>query len=92
MSSTRQLAAILFTDIAGYTAIMQADEQLAVKLVKHHRLVLEKTVSAYDGEVIEYFGDGSLCIFTSITQAMHCALSIQLQLQSEPAVPLRIGL
>jgi class 3 adenylate cyclase len=62
MSSTRQLAAILFTDIAGYTAIMQADEQLAVKLVKHHRLVLEKTVSAYDGEVIEYFGDGSLCI------------------------------
>ena len=92
MSSTRQLAAILFTDIAGYTAIMQADEQLAVKLVKHHRLVLEKTVSAYDGEVIEYFGDGSLCIFTSITQAMHCALSIQLQLRAEPPVPLRIGL
>ena len=92
MSSTRQLAAILFTDIAGYTAIMQADEQLAVKMVKHHRVVLEKTVSAYEGDVIEYFGDGSLCIFTSITQAMHCALSIQLQLQAEPPVPLRIGL
>jgi len=92
MPQTRQLAAILFTDIAGYTAIMQADEQLAVKLVKHHRLVLEKTVPAYEGDVIEYFGDGSLCIFTSITQAMHCALSIQLQLQAEPIVPLRIGL
>ena len=92
MSSTRQLAAILFTDIAGYTAIMQTDEQMAVKLVKHHRAVLERTVSEFDGEVIEYFGDGSLCIFTSITQAMHCALSIQQQLQAEPAVPLRIGL
>lgn len=92
MPAIRQLAAILFTDIAGYTAIMQADEQLAVKLVKHHRAVLEKTVSEYEGDVIEYFGDGSLCIFTSITQAMHCAVSIQQQLQADPQVPLRIGL
>ena len=92
MSSTRQLAAILFTDIAGYTAIMQEDEQLAIKLVKHHRLVLEKTVADHDGEVIEYYGDGSLSIFTSITQAIQCSLSIQQQLQTEPAVPLRIGL
>jgi TolB-like protein/class 3 adenylate cyclase len=92
MSSTRQLAAILFTDIAGYTAIMQEDEQLAVKLVKRHRLVLEKTVGDHDGEVIEYYGDGSLSIFTSITQAIQCSLSIQQQLQEDPAVPLRIGL
>lgn len=92
MSQSRQLAAILFTDIAGYTAIMQTDEQLAVKLVKHHRLVLEKAVADHHGEVIEYFGDGSLCIFTSITEAIQCALSIQQQLQSEPKVPLRIGL
>jgi TolB-like protein/class 3 adenylate cyclase len=92
MYQTRQLAAILFTDIEGYTAIMQQDEQLAVKLVKRHRAVLEKTVADYEGDVIEYFGDGSLSIFTSITEAMHCALSIQQQLQAEPLVPLRIGL
>ena len=92
MPATRQLAAILFTDIAGYTAIMQEDEQLAIKLVKHHRSVLEKTVTDHDGEVIEYYGDGSLSIFTSITAAMKCSLSIQEQLQIEPAVPLRIGL
>lgn len=92
MSSTRQLAAILFTDIAGYTAMMQRDEQSAVTMVKHHRAVLEKTVGEFDGEVIEFYGDGSLCIFTSITQAMHCAYNIQKQMQADPPVPLRIGL
>ena len=92
MSSTRQLAAILFTDIAGYTAMMQRDEQSAVAMVKHHRAVLEKTVSDFDGNVIEFYGDGSLCIFTSITQAMQCAYQIQQEMQSDPPVPLRIGL
>ena len=83
MPSTRQLAAILFTDIVGYSALMQQDEQSAISLVKHHRTVLENTVTAHDGDVIEYYGDGSLCIFTSITQAMKCALDIQQQLQQE---------
>jgi class 3 adenylate cyclase len=92
MPSTRQLAAILFTDIAGYTAMMQRDEQSAIKMVKHHRAVLEKTVEEFEGNVIEFYGDGSLCIFTSITKAMHCALSIQQQMQAEPPVPLRLGL
>lgn len=93
MSSTRQLAAILFTDIAGYTAMMQRDEQSAVTMVKHHRAVLEKTVREFDGDVIEFYGDGSLCIFTSITQAVHAAHTIQQQMQqADPPVPLRIGL
>lgn len=93
MSSTRQLAAILFTDIAGYTAMMQRDEQSAVSMVKHHRAVLEKTVADFDGSVIEFYGDGSLCIFTSITEAMHCAYRIQqLMQEAYPPVPLRIGL
>jgi len=92
MASTRQLAAILFTDIVGYSAIMQQDEQTAINLVKHHRAVIEKTVAEHDGDVIEYYGDGSLCIFTSITQAMHCAFEIQTQLREKPSVPLRIGL
>ena len=93
MPSTRQLAAILFTDIAGYTAMMQRDEQSAIKMVKHHRAVLEKNVGEFEGNVIEFYGDGSLCIFTSITKAMHCAFSIQQQMQADhPPVPLRLGL
>ena len=88
----RQLAAILFTDMVGYTAMMQKDEQNAVALIKRHRTVVERSVSDYAGDVIEYFGDGSLCIFTSVTGALHCALQIQQQLRDEPKVPLRIGL
>ena len=92
MSSTRQLAAILFTDIVSYSAIMQKDEQGAIRLVKHHRVVLKKTVAEHAGDVIDYYGDGSLCIFTSSTQAVQCAVNIQKQLREEPVVPLRIGL
>ena len=88
----RHLAAILFTDIVGYTATMQKDEQTAIALIKRHKAVVEKTVSDNKGTVIEYFGDGSLCIFSSITEALHCAIQIQQQLQDEPKVPLRIGL
>src|SRR4030095_2644509 len=88
----RHLAAILFTDIVGYTATMQKDEQTAIALIKRHKAVVEKTVSDHKGTVIEYFGDGSLCIFSSITEALHCAIQIQQQLQVEPKVPLRIGL
>ena len=92
MPTTRQLAAILFTDIVGYSAMMQRDEQRAIDLVKHHRTVLENTVAGHEGKVIEYYGDGSLCTFTSVTQAMKCAFRIQQQLCEEPVVPLRIGL
>jgi len=88
----RHLAAILFTDIVGYTAMMQKDEQKAVSLIKKHRAVIEKSVSDHKGNIIEYFGDGSLSIFSSVTEAMHCALEVQQQLRDEPKVPLRIGL
>jgi TolB-like protein len=49
-------------------------------------------VKEFEGNVIEFYGDGSLCIFNSITKAMHCAFSIQQQMQAEPPVPLRLGL
>lgn len=88
----RRLAAILFTDIVGYTDLMQRDEALAVATVNHHQEVLEAQVAIHHGEVLNYFGDGSLSIFKSALQAMRCAVDIQLQLQMEPKVPLRIGL
>ena len=92
MSQARQLAAIMFTDIVGYTAMMQADEQKAVAVIKHYNSTLEKLVSQFNGEVLNYYGDGSLCIFHSATDAANCALAVQKELKSEPVVPLRIGL
>ncbi len=88
----RRLAAILFTDIVGYTAIMQRDEQTAVAVNKRYAAVLKQTVLSHEGEILNDFGDGSLCTFTSATEAVNCAIEMQQQLQKEPKVPLRIGL
>ena len=92
MSQTRQLAAIMFTDIVGYTAMMEADEQKAVAVIKHYNNTLKDLVSQFNGEVLNYYGDGSLCIFSSATDAVNCSLAVQKDLKSEPVVPLRIGL
>jgi TolB-like protein/class 3 adenylate cyclase/Tfp pilus assembly protein PilF len=92
MNQARQLAAIMFTDIVGYTAMMQANEQRAVAVIKHYNSSLEKLVQQYNGQVLNYYGDGSLCIFPSATDAINCSLALQKELKNEPAVPLRIGL
>jgi len=92
MSQGRQLAAIMFTDIVGYTAMMQADEQKAVAVIKHSNAILEKLVTQHDGQVLNYYGDGSLCIFHNPTDAANCSLAVQEELKKEPIVPLRIGL
>lgn len=88
----RHLAAILFTDIAGYTAMMQKNEKDAVTAIKKHNTVLEKLAGAYHGKVINNYGDGSLSIFQSATEAMQAAMEVQHEMQQEPVVPLRIGL
>ena len=92
--STRDhhLAAILFTDIVGYTAIMQQDEVQAVQLVKRYLAVLKSSVSAHAGKIINDYGDGSLCSFHSAFEALNCAIELQDKLREEPAIPLRIGL
>lgn len=92
MSQSRQLAAIMFTDIVGYTAMMQANEQKAVAVIKHYNTTLEKLVSQYHGQVLNYYGDGSLCIFSSAADAVNCSLAVQKDLKTDPVVPLRIGL
>jgi adenylate cyclase len=92
MLKPRHLAAILFTDIVGYTALMQEDEQKAVALVRHYNESLNRLVAEYQGHVLNYYGDGSLCTFPSATEALNCAVALQKDLQKEPVVPLRIGL
>ena len=59
----RHLVAILFTDIVGYTAMMQRNEAHAVTIVKRYITVLQKSVSDHEGEVLNDYGDGSLCTF-----------------------------
>ncbi len=88
----RQLATILFADIVGYTAMMQADEGQALSRLRHYQETLQNAVATHKGELIKNYGDGSLCIFSSVLDAVQCAKSIQERLQQAPKVPLRIGL
>ncbi len=88
----RQLAAILFADMTGYTALMQENEQLARTKRMRLKEVLESTVVRYNGKILQYYGDGSLSIFNSAIDSVGCAISIQQQLQQEPKVELRMGI
>ena len=89
---TRHLAAIMFTDVAGYTALMQRDEQTARQVRDRHRIVLKEALAPHGGELLEHYGDGSLTIFASAIEAVRCALKIQKILSAPPVVPLRIGI
>lgn len=88
----RQLVAILFADMVGYTALMQENEQLGRQKRQRLREVLEGTITRYDGRILQYYGDGCLSIFNSAIQAVHCGVSMQSQWQQLPAVDVRIGI
>ena len=88
----RLLAAIMFTDMVGYTALMQNDEKQAKKNRDRHREVQSNATSRYSGEILQYYGDGTLIIFRSAIQAVSCAVDLQTELQKKPVIPLRIGL
>ncbi|MFC2088920.1 adenylate/guanylate cyclase domain-containing protein [Calditrichota bacterium] len=88
----RQLAAIMFTDMVGYTALMQEDEDKAKSNRDRHRKVLEESIKNHHGLTLQYYGDGTLSVFGSAIEAVECAVEIQTELQKEPKIPLRIGL
>ncbi|MES1197754.1 MAG: adenylate/guanylate cyclase domain-containing protein [Chitinophagaceae bacterium] len=92
MAQTHQLAAIMFTDIAGYTALMQEDEVLAIELRNKLQSKLNEEVVKHQGRILEFRGDGALSSFSSTIEAVRAALALQLEMQKEPLVPLRIGL
>jgi len=88
----RQLAAIMFTDIVEYTALMQGNEKLAISARTRHREVFQRQHKLYQGEIIQYYGDGTLSVFKSAIEAVTCAIKIQRLLQEGDPVPIRIGI
>ena len=87
----RQLAAIVFTDIVGYSAIMNADEDLARRIRDRHRSVFQACTEKHGGRILQYYGDGTLSIFQSSVEAVESCIEIQEALRQEPKIPLRIG-
>jgi len=88
----RKLAAVMFTDIEGYTAFVQKDETEAMRKVSIHRKFLEQYTTAYNGKVIAFYGDGSLSIYESALDAVQCGIAMQKAYRGENAIPVRIGI
>ena len=79
--SVRQLAAVMFTDIVGYTALVQSDEEEARAVRARHAGVLEPSITEHGGRLLQSFGDGTLSVFPSAVEAVACAVAIQRNLQ-----------
>ena len=92
MDQSRQLAAIMFTDIVGYTALMGSDEQKAFQLLKKNRQIQQPLVKQSNGTWIKELGDGVLASFSNVTDAVTCAITIQQSCTEIPGLKLRIGI
>ena len=98
-SSKRKLAAIMFTDIEGYTAFMQEDEKQAISFRNTHRKIFKSLNKKYNGEILQYYGDGTLSVFDSAVSAVNCAIEMQQAFQKttefdteNSSIPVRIGI
>ncbi len=89
---SHQLAAILFADVVGYTAMMQEDEEVAVEKINRFRHSLETIAAELNGRIIQYYGDGALLLFQSSTDAAEFAKVLQMEINEPPVIPVRIGI
>jgi TolB-like protein/class 3 adenylate cyclase/Tfp pilus assembly protein PilF len=89
---SHQLSAIMFTDIQGYTALMQGNEVKAIEFRNRHREVFNATTEKYRGKILQYWGDGTLSTFSSAIDAVRCAIEMQLSFRQDPEIPVRIGI
>jgi adenylate cyclase len=89
---TRELAAIMFSDIVGYTALMGRDEREGLRAVREHRERLRAMLPLFNGRLIGEIGDGTLSSFHSAVDAVNCARELQATLVDDPELRLRIGI
>jgi adenylate cyclase len=95
----RRLSAILAADIAGYSALMGADEARTVRDLKGHQSVVLPMIGEFIGRIIDTAGDGILAEFPSVVNAVKCALAIQSRIaernaaiEPERRMQFRVGL
>jgi len=92
MSQTRQLAAIMFTDISGYTALMGNDEQKAYDILRKNRALQKPIIEEFNGRWIKELGDGVLASFNTVSDAVNAAFKIQQQCNVAKEFQLSIGI
>ena len=92
MTQTRQLAAIMFTDIVGYTALMGNDEKKAFELLSTNRQIQKPIIEQHNGRWIKELGDGVMASFNSASDAVNAAMKIQEACNIDKNFQLKIGI
>lgn len=88
----RQLAAIVFTDIVGYTRMMGQDEDAGLRALEHNRQMHKKWVSRFRGKILKEMGDGTIAIFYTATEALLCGIEVQRESNQLGNYKLRMGI
>src|SRR5262245_22798437 len=98
-AESRRLAAIMFTDIVGFSRQMGSDEARTLRLLETHNWLIQQAVTEHYGHVIKIMGDGFLVDFPSVVNAVQCAQTIQARLHAhnagkdtEEQIHVRIGI
>ena len=92
MPIERKLAAIMFTDIAGYTALSAKDENKALELLDTQKQILTPIIEEFNGTLHNRVGDGLLFTFPTVTNAIRCGIKIQEETKAVDDLNLRIGI
>ena len=91
-SSKRRIEAILFSDIKGYTSLMQEHEEHAAAVLRRFQSVMHHIIPQFGGKIVNEIGDGMVCIFPSPLESVRCAIELTKQFAEHIHVPVRLGL
>lgn len=88
----RQLAAIMFTDIVGYTRMMGEDEDAGLIALEENREIHKKWITRHRGRLLKEVGGGIIAIFYTVTEAVLCAVEIQKDIRNKKNFKVRMGI
>ena len=88
----RNLAAIMFTDISGYTAQMSKDEVVAISLLSKKESILKPLIVEHNGTYVKSTGDGTLSYFNTAIDAATCAIRLQESIYDDKNLNVRVGI
>ena len=78
MSETRKLAAILVSDVVGYSRLTGADEDRILARLRALRSdLIDPTIAVHHGRIVKRTGDGAIVEFRSVVDAVNCAIEVQ---------------